>query len=103
MGSGEEGDRVGRSLLSISQGLLLTMTFRLSDQDTIASSGAYTYGSARISEDMAPGDSTIVVSAFDPQYLGPFTLKVDCTFPFDLVPIPQEGAGMYDKAIRGSW
>jgi calpain-7 len=52
---------------------------------------------------MAPGDSTIVVSAFDPQYLGPFTLKVDCTFPFDLVPIPQEGAGMYDKAIRGSW
>ena len=79
------------------------MTSRLSEQDTIASSGAYTYGSARISKDMAPGDSTIVVSAFDPQYLGPFTLKVECTFPFDLVPIPQEGAGMYNKAIRGWW
>ncbi|KAJ3506469.1 hypothetical protein NMY22_g17242 [Coprinellus aureogranulatus] len=75
----------------------------LSEQDTIASSGAYTYGSARVSKDMAPGDSTIVVSAFDPQYLGPFTLKVECTFPFDLVSIPPEGAMMYDKEIIGSW
>lgn len=75
----------------------------MSEQGTIASSGAYTYGSARFSKDMTPGDSTIVVSAFDPQYLGPFTLKVECTFPFDLVAIPQEGAGMYDKVIGGSW
>ncbi|RXW16410.1 hypothetical protein EST38_g9440 [Candolleomyces aberdarensis] len=102
----------------------------LSERDLIASSGAYTYGSARVSKDMtrrspshspfAPtvretarliyryrislaGDSTIVVSAFNPQYLGPFSLKVECSLPFDLTPIPQEGAGMYSKTIRGSW
>ncbi|KAJ2930167.1 hypothetical protein H1R20_g6964, partial [Candolleomyces eurysporus] len=75
----------------------------LSERDLIASTGAYTYGSARVSKDMTPGDSTIVVSAFNPQYLGPFSLKVECSLPFDLTPIPQEGAGMYSKTIRGSW
>ncbi|KAF5317385.1 hypothetical protein D9611_003702 [Ephemerocybe angulata] len=77
--------------------------YELSEQDVIASSGAYTYGSARVTKDMVPGDSTIVVSAFDQQYLGPFTLKVECAFPFDLVPIPQEGAGMYGITVQGAW
>lgn len=75
----------------------------LSEQNLIASSGAYTYGSARVMKDMTPGESTVIVSAFDTQYLGPFTLKVECAYPFDLVPIPHEGAGMYSKTIQGSW
>jgi len=35
--------------------------------------------------------------------MGSFSLKVDSSYPFDLKPIPQEGAGMYSKVVRGSW
>jgi hypothetical protein len=49
------------------------------------------------------GEYTVVVSAFEPHHIGPFSLKVDSSYPFDLKPIPQEGAGMYSKVVRGSW
>jgi calpain-7 len=35
--------------------------------------------------------------------MGPFSLKVDCSFPFDLQEIPQEGAGMYTRVVLGAW
>ncbi|KAF9524839.1 hypothetical protein CPB83DRAFT_885980 [Crepidotus variabilis] len=75
----------------------------LSDKDIVASSGAYSYGLARITKLLTPGEYTIVASTFEPQYIGPFILKVDCSHPVDLKPIPQEGAGMYSKIVRGSW
>jgi len=35
--------------------------------------------------------------------MGPFTLKVESSHPFDMQPIPQEGAGMYSRVVQGSW
>lgn len=74
-----------------------------SEKDIAASSGAYSYGLARIAKDIAPGEYTVVASAFESHHMGPFSLKVDCSFPFDLQEIPQEGAGMYTKVVLGAW
>ncbi|KAG6836479.1 hypothetical protein H0H93_007648 [Arthromyces matolae] len=75
----------------------------LSENELIASSGAYTYGLARVRKEILPGDSTVILSAFEPRYTGPYTLKIDSSHPFELRPIPQEGAGMYGKVVRGAW
>ncbi|KAJ7503114.1 hypothetical protein B0H11DRAFT_2361192 [Mycena galericulata] len=67
--------------------------YELSEKDLAASSGAYSY----------VGDYTIILSAFEPNQMGPFSLEVESSLPFDLKAIPQEGAGMYAKTIRGAW
>ncbi|KAF8199531.1 hypothetical protein BJ912DRAFT_1020136 [Pholiota molesta] len=72
-------------------------------KDLVATSGAYNYGSARIIKNVTAGSYVVVASAFEPQHIGPFSLKVDSSHPFDLKPIPQEGAGMYCKVVRGAW
>jgi hypothetical protein len=51
----------------------------------------------------AAGDYTVVLSAFEPDQTGKFTLKVESTSRFELKSIPQEGAGMYVKTVRGEW
>lgn len=45
----------------------------------------------------------MIVSAFEPRHTCPFTLKVECSTSFDLKSIPQEGAGMYSKIVKGFW
>ncbi|KAH0829129.1 hypothetical protein J3R83DRAFT_2605 [Lanmaoa asiatica] len=76
----------------------------LAQKEVVTSSGAYTYGRARAAADMAPGDYTVILSAFEPQiHLGQFTLKVESSHQFDLVAIPQEGAGMYVRVSKGEW
>ncbi|KAJ7099454.1 hypothetical protein B0H15DRAFT_771653, partial [Mycena belliarum] len=67
--------------------------FDLSQKDLAASSGAYSY----------VGDYTIILSTFEPNQMGPFSLEVESSLSFDLKAIPQEGAGMYAKTIRGAW
>ena len=49
------------------------------------------------------GDYTLIVSAFEPKYRGPFTLKLETDNVAELTPIPQEGAGMYATTLRGAW
>ncbi|EPQ55287.1 hypothetical protein GLOTRDRAFT_41696, partial [Gloeophyllum trabeum ATCC 11539] len=49
------------------------------------------------------GEYTLVVSAFEPDQQGKFSLQVASNRPFELEPIPQEGAGMYTKTVRGTW
>ena len=49
------------------------------------------------------GEYAIIVSTFTPQNMGQFTLRVEGSHRFELTPIPQEGAGMFSKIIRGSW
>src|SRR5882757_6818383 len=49
------------------------------------------------------GEYTVVVSVFEPHHMGSFSLMVDSSYPFDLKPIPQEGAGMYSKVVHSSW
>ncbi|KAF8328978.1 hypothetical protein F5887DRAFT_1082791 [Amanita rubescens] len=77
--------------------------YSLSEKELAATSGPYSYGLASITKDLAPGDYSMVVSAFEPHHLDSFTLSVNSTAPFDLRPIPQEGAGMYQKLIKGEW
>nr|GAT49101.1 predicted protein [Mycena chlorophos] len=77
--------------------------FELTQKDLVATSGAYTYGLARLSSALQVGDYTVVLSAFEPTQLGTFSLEAQSSLPFDLKPIPQEGAGMYSKSIRGAW
>ncbi|KAF8554920.1 cysteine proteinase [Imleria badia] len=76
----------------------------LAQKEVVTSSGAYTCGRARAAADMAPGDYTVILSAFEPQiHLGTFTLSVESSRRFDLAPIPQEGAGMYARVSKGEW
>ncbi|OAX42822.1 cysteine proteinase [Rhizopogon vinicolor AM-OR11-026] len=75
----------------------------LTQKEVVAHSGPYTYGHARVAAHLAAGDYTIVLSAFEPDQTGKFTLKVESTTRFELKSIPQEGAGMYVKTIRGEW
>lgn len=49
------------------------------------------------------GDYTVILSAFEPRHMGPYTIRVESSHRFDFKAIPQEGAGMYTKTIRGSW
>ncbi|TFK21933.1 cysteine proteinase [Coprinopsis marcescibilis] len=75
----------------------------LAERDLVATSGPYTYGMAKISKDVPPGEFTVVVSAFNPENIGPFTLKVESMLPIELKAIPQEGAGMYSTTKMGAW
>lgn len=75
----------------------------LSQKEVVAHSGPYTYGHARVAAHLAPGDYTVVLSAFEPDQTGKFTLKVESSSRFDIKAIPQEGAGMYVKTVRGEW
>ena len=95
-------------------------TTRLPEKELVVTSGAYSYGlvtaakelSSMFSSSIDPtiplrsslaGEYTVVASAFEPHHMGSFSLKVDSSYPFDLKPIPQEGAGMYSKVVRGLW
>jgi hypothetical protein len=49
------------------------------------------------------GDFTLVVSAFSPTHLGEFSLLVRSSRWVEVDPIPQEGAGMFAKTMRGEW
>lgn len=45
----------------------------------------------------------MVVSAFEPSHTGSFSVDVESSHSFDFKVIPQEGAGMYKKTVRGEW
>ncbi|KAJ7188874.1 hypothetical protein C8R46DRAFT_1056044 [Mycena filopes] len=77
--------------------------FELNQKDLAATSGAYSYGLARLSKPLQAGDYTIILSAFEPNQLGAFSFEVESSLAFDLKVIPQEGAGMYTKTKQGAW
>ncbi|KAJ3715961.1 hypothetical protein DFJ43DRAFT_1126860 [Lentinula guzmanii] len=68
-----------------------------------ATSGSYTHGLARLTTQLAPGDYSIIISTFEPYQTGPFSLTVNSFASFDVTPIPQEGAGMYRRTVKGIW
>jgi calpain-7 len=49
------------------------------------------------------GDFTLAVSAFSPTHRGAFSLLVRSSRRVEVEPIPQEGAGMFAKTVRGEW
>ncbi|KAJ3487156.1 hypothetical protein NLI96_g3727 [Meripilus lineatus] len=71
--------------------------------DVTGSSGPYTYGFAHIRKEVQLEEYVIIVSAFTPQSLGQFILCTESSHRFELTAVPQEGAGMFSKVIRGSW
>ncbi|KAG2055542.1 cysteine proteinase [Suillus hirtellus] len=75
----------------------------LSQKEVVAHSGPYTYGHARVAAHLAPGDYTVILSTYEPDQMGKFTLKVESPSRFDIKAIPQEDAGMYVKTVRGEW
>ncbi|PFH46869.1 hypothetical protein AMATHDRAFT_68923 [Amanita thiersii Skay4041] len=77
--------------------------YTLSERELAATSGPYSYGLATVVKDLSPGDYTVIVSAFEPQYIGAFSLTASVSSPFFLKPIVQEGAGMYKKVVQGEW
>ncbi|KAI8978288.1 hypothetical protein BD414DRAFT_495116 [Trametes punicea] len=75
----------------------------LGHNDLALSSGPYSYGYALASGAVPPGDYTLVASAFEPRHVGKFTLRVESSEKFDITAVPQEGAGMFIKTVRGEW
>lgn len=90
--------------------------------DVALSSGAYSYGHTSAAKDlsgMSPveflnsqnalisvlaGDYTVILSTFEPKDTGSYSLNVSCSSRVEVLSqIPNEGAGMYSKPIRGSW
>lgn len=110
--------------MELSENRNIDRHLRLIEKEVAASSGAYMYGHAQIIKDLMralhllspslfpvinpvprliAGDYTLIISAFEPRHTGPFALKVECSTSFDLKSIPQEGAGMYSKIVKGAW
>ncbi|KAG7449916.1 cysteine proteinase [Guyanagaster necrorhizus] len=77
--------------------------FELAEKDVVSSSGAYSYGLARLSQLLGAGDYNVILSSLEPHKTGPYCLMVESTSRFDFTPIPQEGVGMYSRVIRGAW
>ncbi|KAJ3553680.1 hypothetical protein NM688_g3481 [Phlebia brevispora] len=75
----------------------------ISNNETVASSGAYSYGFTSFSQEVSVGDYSLIVSAFEPHFLGSFSLEIDSSLRFEMTPIDQEGAGMFTKIIQDSW
>jgi calpain-7 len=98
----------------------LNSSQRLVENDIALTSGPYTYGVASTGQEilrmcvtnsyllladfmLLAGDYTLIISTHNPKHTGPFALNVQCANRFELVSIPQEGAGMYSKVVRGEW
>ncbi|WVF66841.1 hypothetical protein IAT40_001583 [Kwoniella sp. CBS 6097] len=70
----------------------------------LCDAGPYSFGMAYCDfHDTEPGKYTLIVSAFEPGQMGPFTLTVESTAPIDIEPIPAEGAGMFSRIINHQW
>ncbi|KII95574.1 hypothetical protein PLICRDRAFT_34480 [Plicaturopsis crispa FD-325 SS-3] len=75
----------------------------LTRRDIAASSAAYSYGLITFHQNLPVGNYTVIVSAFEPEQCGPFTLGIRSASQCVLEPIPQEGSGMFSKVIRSTW
>lgn len=49
------------------------------------------------------GTYTVLVSSWEREAVGAYTLVAECSAPLTLAPIPQEGAGMYARTVHGRW
>ncbi|WVW79913.1 hypothetical protein I302_101883 [Kwoniella bestiolae CBS 10118] len=76
----------------------------VSEDMVVADTGSYSYGMTYCDiPSVNPGTYTLVVSSFEPDHTGPFTVSFESTAPVDITPIPAEGAGMYSRIVNGAW
>ena len=52
---------------------------------------------------VAAGIYTLVVSLFEPGWTGDFNLLLESSLPMTVSPIPQAGAGLFQRSLNGSW
>ncbi|EKD04298.1 hypothetical protein A1Q2_01329 [Trichosporon asahii var. asahii CBS 8904] len=77
---------------------------RVYDDTIVVASGAYSYGMAYCDiSDVDAGTYTVLVSSYEQDDTGPFTLCVESSSPISLSPIPAEGAGMFSRSVSGKW
>ncbi|TXT11061.1 hypothetical protein VHUM_01812 [Vanrija humicola] len=78
--------------------------FEMTSDVILGSSGPFSYGVAYCEVDnVKAGDYTLLVSSYERDQLGSFTFTVESSSPVQVTPIPQEGAGMYSRAVSGNW
>lgn len=111
---------MSKALLRVPSEIINVSSFRPSQKSIVATSGKYTHGLARVTAQFPrkyrfssswyiqlisslAGDYTVIVSAFEPQQTGPYTLTIDSFARFSVAAIAQEGAGMYRKTVKGTW
>ncbi|KAJ9097859.1 hypothetical protein QFC19_006651 [Naganishia cerealis] len=76
----------------------------LQAQDVVADSGEYRYGHTSVTKaDVGVGVYTLVVSSFEANKIFKASVKIQSTSPLDISPIPQEGAGMFSRVVKGQW
>ncbi|KLT45989.1 calpain-like protease palB/RIM13 [Cutaneotrichosporon oleaginosum] len=76
--------------------------FELAAEAIVAASGAYNYGMAYCEVDVEAGTYTVLVSSYERDE-GAYALTVEASAPVSLTSIPQEGAGMFARAVHGKW
>jgi len=99
----------------------LTAHSSVAQTDIVCGSGTYSYGLASAAGDLhgttyrgalsdsplimfTAGSYTVIVSTFEARrHLGPFSLRAESSRRVSLEAIPQEGAGMYSKMVKGLW
>jgi hypothetical protein len=69
----------------------------------LASSGPFSYGLAYADAAVEGGAYTLLVSSWEREAVGAYTLVCESSAPLTLAPIPQEGAGMYARTVHGRW
>ncbi|OQR88718.1 calpain-like protease [Thraustotheca clavata] len=77
----------------------------VSKKTLVAQSGEYRPGFCYIeTQDLAPGEYTLVPSTFEPYYVGSFVLTLASTIPkFHVYTLPPEGHGMQQLDLSGKW
>ncbi|WWC87652.1 uncharacterized protein L201_002542 [Kwoniella dendrophila CBS 6074] len=76
----------------------------VSDDMIIADTGPYSHGMAYCDvPHVDSGTFTLVVSTFEPDQTGSYTLSFEATGPVSITSIPSEGAGMYSRIVNGAW
>ncbi|KAG8750128.1 cysteine protease [Ceratobasidium sp. 428] len=71
--------------------------------DIAIDSGTYSFGLACVEGQVQAGNYTLVVSSFTAGQIGDFTLRVECDARIEISQLPPEGAGMFQKPVKGTW
>ncbi|QRV98316.1 calpain family cysteine protease [Ceratobasidium sp. AG-Ba] len=71
--------------------------------DIVVDSGTYSFGFACVEGEIQAGNYTLVVSPFSAGQVGDYALRVECDSRIEISQLPAEGAGMFQKTVKGAW